>query len=724
MGLPLAGSLKFAATAQVGRSGQGLTAEVTGSGLNVAGWGAKDVSLTASLDDLFGQIRGKANLAAKGVAGNGLDLASLTVSAQGDGHGLETNATAQGKLPGGQPMGLTTRTRLTTSGKSRTLTLASLSGTLSRHAFALQAPASLTFADGTVRADPLALSLDKAKLTASGSLTPSAVEAKLALERLPLPLLGLFGLGGFDGTGSATAALSGSPAHPRLTAEARLDGLKLIAEGGLSLPSMAAQATASLEDGKLALTTALAGTGKKATVSAQLALPARFSLSPWALALPPTGGLSGRLSADGDLADLAPLLARINTRLVGRLVADLSLAGTLASPALAGSVNLTGSRLENADTGLVLHDLTVRLEAAGGTLTLTKATGQDLKGGRIVVTGSLGPFAAGDAPVNIEAQLNHLKVAGLDMVSATADGSIALSGSLAHLQARGGLTIGPAEVNLPQSLPPNVVVIAVTDVNNPRSKPAASRQAPSAPVRRLDLDLKLALGQAVFVRGMGMESRWGGNVAVTGTADAPLAQGRLFVERGKVELFGSDLDITKGELVFDGQSLLSPRIDILATNTTDDITAGVSLTGDADSPTIALTSNPVLPDNEILARILFGQSATGLAPLQAAQLAQAAASLYAGGAPTSILARTRRILGLDQLNLVSGKTNSNTNMPSAVLRAGKEIVKGVTVDVEQGMEAQSGAVSVEVKITPNITVDSRVGSDNQQGVGVNWKWDY
>jgi translocation and assembly module TamB len=31
---------------------------------------------------------------------------------------------------------------------------------------------------------------------------------------------------------------------------------------------------------------------------------------------------------------------------------------------------------------------------------------------------------------------------------------------------------------------------------------------------------------------------------------------------------------------------------------------------------------------------------------------------------------------------------------------------------------------VEVKVTPNITVDSRVGADNKQGVGVNWKWDY
>ena len=65
-----------------------------------------------------------------------------------------------------------------------------------------------------------------------------------------------------------------------------------------------------------------------------------------------------------------------------------------------------------------------------------------------------------------------------------------------------------------------------------------------------------------------------------------------------------------------------------------------------------------------------------------------------------------------------------SGLTGSVLKAGKEIFQGVTVGVEQGMGAQSGAVSVEVQITPNITVDSRVGTDNKQGVGVNWKWDY
>jgi translocation and assembly module TamB len=720
VGLPLSGSLKLTASAAPDRLGQGLSAQVAAGNLRLSGLSVRELSLSADLGDLLGLPRGKASLAAKDLASGGVSLAQFKLAATGDGRALDLTCDTNGRLPGGQALTLATGARLTDSGKRRELRVASLAGSLDRHPFALQGPATVSFAQGTLGLDSLVLTLEGARLSASGRLTPSTVEGKASLSRLPLPLLAGFGLTGIDGTAVADLALSGSPAHPRLSAQARLEGLKAMAAKGRGLPAMAVTATAALEGQTLSATATLAQAGKKEMLSATVSLPARFSLLPLVLDLPQGGALSGRLTAGGDLTDVAALLAQANTRIVGKLAADLSLAGTLAAPEVNGSLGLEASRLENADTGLVLRDVVVRLEASGGVLTVAKATGQDLKGGSFTITGSLGPFAAGDAPVNLTTRLAHLKVAGLDLVSATADGSIALSGSLAKLAARGSLVIGPAEVNLPTSLPPSVVVIPVTDVNDPQAAPTAKKAAPPAVARRVDLDLAVTLGQAVYVRGLGMESRWGGGVTISGTADAPQAKGRLFVEQGRVDLFGGNLDITKGEVLFDGQSLLAPRLHILATNTTDDITAGVSLTGDATSPTIALVSQPPLPDNEILARILFGQSASSLSPLQAAQLAQAAASLYAGGGPTSILARTRRILGLDQLAIVPGKGN----LQSTVLRASKEIVKGVTVGVEQGMGAQSGAVSVEVKITPNITVDSRVGADNKQGVGVNWKWDY
>ena len=267
--------------------------------------------------------------------------------------------------------------------------------------------------------------------------------------------------------------------------------------------TMTVKASAELEAGKLTAKTSLAGAGKKELVVATVNLPVRLSLAPTTIfVLPPAGALSGRLTANGDLTDVAGLLAQANTRLVGQIAADLALSGTLAAPDVTGSAQITASRLENADSGLVLRDLTLRVEAAGGTISLTKATASDLKGGTLNMTGSVGPLTAADAPVTITAKLHHLKVAGLDLVSATADGTIAVTGTLAQLKVGGALTIGPAEINLPTSLPPSVVVIPVTVVNDPAAKPAKPKSGPPAAARRVDIDYTVSLGQSVYIRGM------------------------------------------------------------------------------------------------------------------------------------------------------------------------------------------------------------------------------
>ncbi|WP_231583754.1 translocation/assembly module TamB domain-containing protein [Desulfovibrio sp. TomC] len=726
VGLPLGGSLKISASAAKGAT-QSLTLDLTGTGLRLPGLTAGTLTATANLDDLAGRPRGKASLAGKTIEASGLSLASLSATASGDGRTLALAADAKGRLNGQMGLDASVRGNLAPAeaGRQR-LTLQTLSGSLEGHPFALNAPTTLNFGSGVARVDTLALTFDKARVTAAGGYGPTEASGKVSVEHFPLPLLTLFGLAGIDGTADVSATLSGSPAKPQVTAQATLSGLRLAAEQGKGLPSVGLWAKAACTATRLDITAGLTGKGGKGgksggdAITVQAGVPVRLSLAPAAFDLPPNGALSGRMTADSDLSDLAAVLARFNTRLTGRLTADLALGGSVAAPTATGALALAANRVENADAGLVLTNVTLQAEAAGGVLTIAKASGEDGRGGRFTLAGHCGFANPAKDPVDLKLTLARLRVVGLDLATAVADGSVAVSGTLDHMRAAGTIAIGPADINLPTSLPPDVAVIPVTYINDPAAPKKPAKVAPPAAARHIDLDLKVVLGQAVYVRGMGLESRWTGQLAITGTAAEPVVIGKYSVAKGSLDLLGSTLEITKGELAFTGASPPTPAFDIRAETTKNNITAGIAITGDAGAPSITLTSTPPLPRDEILSRLLFGQSAGSLSPLQAAQLAQAAASLYAGGTPTSILARTRRIIGLDQLTIVPGKAG----MAGSVLKAGKEIFKGVTVGVEQGMGAQSGAVSVEVQVTPNITVDSRVGTDNKQGVGVNWKWDY
>ena len=82
--------------------------------------------------------------------------------------------------------------------------------------------------------------------------------------------------------------------------------------------------------------------------------------------------------------------------------------------------------------------------------------------------------------------------------------------------------------------------------------------------------------------------------------------------------------------------------------------------------------------------------------------------------------KTRRLLGVDQLEV----KQSGENGGETALSAGKYVKENVYLEVEKGLGADSGKISVEVDLTPNITLDSETGADSESGVGINWKWDY
>ena len=552
-GLPLAGGLTLTATAGQGRTGQTLGLELTASNLRLPGLNATGLTVSAALEDLTTLPRGRASLTGTGLATAGCTLATLRLTATGDGHTLAFAAETKGKIPGEKALELTTKASLALAEKGQQrLTIQTLSGSLDTRKFALTAPAGLAFGEGTGRIDNLALSFDTARLTASGSLGPKETSGKATIDHFPLPLLAAFGLAGIDGTGTLGLTLAGPLARPTVTADLRLDNLRVASEKSAGLPAVTLWAKATYAAGRLSLTAGSIGKGQKQAVSITAGLPVRFALSPFTLDIPPGGALTGQVTADSDLSDLTTLLARLNTRLTGRLTADLTLGGTLAAPAVSGRLALAASRLENADTGLILHNVAVQAEAGGGVLTITKATGEDGKGGSFALTGKIGLTDFQNGPVDLALRLMHLRVAGLDMVTATADGSLTVMGTLSHMQAAGQLTLGPVHINLPNSLPPDVVVIPVTLINDPNAPKTARKTETPEAARHIDLNLKVTLGQSVHVQGMGLESRWAGQLMITGTAAAPNIVGKYYVEKGTIDLFGSNLDITKGELVFHG----------------------------------------------------------------------------------------------------------------------------------------------------------------------------
>jgi len=85
-----------------------------------------------------------------------------------------------------------------------------------------------------------------------------------------------------------------------------------------------------------------------------------------------------------------------------------------------------------------------------------------------------------------------------------------------------------------------------------------------------------------------------------------------------------------------------------------EITALLILSGTSRNLKLILQSEPALPQDEILARLLFGCGAAEITPMQALLLAMVAKSFTVGGGrQLDFISRTREFLGVDDLRFES-----------------------------------------------------------------------
>src|SRR5262249_8349655 len=162
------------------------------------------------------------------------------------------------------------------------------------------------------------------------------------------------------------------------------------------------------------------------------------------------------------LADLLPLG---EDRVTGRFAADVVVGGTVASPAANGRLKLSDTRYENFATGALLTNMQADLIGDRDRFTLTSFSAggnanRNLKPqGNVVLRGSAGPTA------ELTAELANFRVAARDEAVATATGKVSIAGPLTAPKVTAPLTLNRADISLPNTLPPNVVVLKVVKTN-------------------------------------------------------------------------------------------------------------------------------------------------------------------------------------------------------------------------------------------------------------------
>jgi translocation and assembly module TamB len=525
--------------------------------------------------------------------------------------------------------------------------------------------------------------------------------------------------------------------HP-LPVRGDLEGGMLL-EGPLSSPRLEADfsstlSLAALEPGRPPLQTRAGGTVRLgdgrifATLSVfefglepmrlEASFPAVFRLSPFTLDVPPGGALQGSLTGALDLRILTQLVLLEGHAVEGQLASEFSLEGTLSDPRLHGRMRLTGGRYENYNLALLMDNIEATLRATGGELVMESLTATDGQGGRMTAEGVLAMDPGRFFPFRSTLTFHAFQALRNPELSTRASGNIQLSGDTRSARAGGNISLDPLNLTLPDRTVPAIAQLKVTHINVGPSE-REKRAAAAGPAYRVDLDLTIDLPARFFIRGRGLEAEFAGDLSITGTAAEPMVRGTLAVVRGDFTFLNRRFELTEANIIFTGATPPMPLLDITAEWSVQEITVLVRLTGKATEPEIALESDPALPSDEILSRVIFGRSVTDLTPLQALRLANAL-RILATGADNGfdIFGTLRTTFGLDELELreqVDGGT---------ALDVGRYLHENVYLRLSKGLGTGRDKIAVEIEVHRYVSVESEVGTDAQGGLGINYRRNY
>jgi translocation and assembly module TamB len=698
-GQPLAGRLT--AVADLGRDA--ATIKIDGNALAA---GPRHIDALA----LNGRATGAntnpdldATLTLAGIDADGVTGAA-TVTARGKQAALQLTANATLQTPDTTQAGARIPATITTTAllnaRAKQATLQTFTADWQTLAVRLQGATRIDFGPRTA-VDRLKLAVNQATIEAAGQFGPTldlTARVRNLTPELAKPFAPTLQAAGIV---SADAHLTGTTTSPSGTIHVTAAGLKLRTGPAASLPAANIRATADLAAG-----TARLDAHVDAGTKLRLALTGTAPLNP-------TGALA--LHTDGalDLTILNPIMQAEGRNLRGRAQLNVAVSGTAQAPRATGAITLVNAEIQDYAQGLQLDKINGEIDATGDSFTISHL-GAGAGAGSIAINGTIGAFAPG-IPVDLHITAHNARPLSSDLLTAYFDSDLHVHGqATVAMDATGTVLLHRVEIHIPDGMPPNVAVLNVRRPGQAIPKPPPANAPPAPPAATVRLAIDVDAPSNMFVRGKGLYAELGGTLHIHGTTAAPQITGGFDMRRGDFSLAGTTLQFTKGSVSFNGTGVtgrIDPSLDFEADSPSNGITAILKVTGYASAPKIALSSVPDLPQDEVLAHLLFGVSMKDLSPLQIAQIGAALAELSGAVGSEGPLGAIRKGLGLDRLS-VGGGAGGPT------VEAGRYVAKGVYVGTKQSTGGAGGTqVEVQIDLTRRIKLKSTLGSGGGSAQG-------
>ncbi|WP_236189207.1 translocation/assembly module TamB domain-containing protein [Pseudomonas pharyngis] len=405
--------------------------------------------------------------------------------------------------------------------------------------------------------------------------------------------------------------------------------------------------------------------------------------------LPASKPLSGSFRLSGlDLSVARPFVPMVE-KLTGRLNGSGTISGGLLAPLVNGTVQLSDGEVSGPELPIELQALQLQAVIAGEAVQLNGGWKSGKSG-----QGSLnGNIAWGQAlvvdlalkgtqlPVTVEPYAK-LEVAP-DLKISMAGDELAIAGKV--LVPKGEITV--------RELPPSTVKVSDDTII------VGAQTEEGKPPLAMKMDIDVVVGQdKLSFAGFGLTANLQGHVHIGDNMDT---RGELWLNDGRYRAYGQRLTVRRARLLFAGP-LDQPYLDIEAIRQTDDVIAGIRLSGSAEQPTTQIFSEPAMSQEQALSYLVLGRplSTTGEDNNMLAQAALGLGLMGSSGVTSSLASD----LGIQDFQL---DTQGSGNTTSVV--ASGNISEKLSLRYGVGVFEPANTIALRYKLSKKVYLEAASG---------------
>lgn len=405
--------------------------------------------------------------------------------------------------------------------------------------------------------------------------------------------------------------------------------------------------------------------------------------------LPKSKPLSGDFRLSGlDLSVARPFVPMVQ-KLSGSLNGSGRLSGGLLAPQVNGNVQLSGGEVSGSELPISLEDLQLSAQIAGESVQLNggwksgKAGQGSLNGniawGRALLVDL--SLKGTQLPVTVEPYA-ALEVAP-DLKISLQDEKLAIAGKV--LIPKGQITV--------RELPPSTVKVSDDTVIVGQQTDEGKKPMAMA----MNIDVEVGQDKLAF-SGFGLTANLQGHVHIGDNMDT---RGELWLNDGRYRAYGQRLTVRRARLLFAGP-IDQPYLDIEAVRQTDDVIAGIRLSGSAEQPATQIFSEPAMSQEQALSYLVLGRPLTSTGE-DNNMLAQAALGLGLMGS-SELTGGIAKNLGIQDFQLDTQGSGNNTSVV-----ASGAISERLSLRYGVGVFEPASTIALRYKLSKKVYLEAASG---------------